>query len=442
MRLKATILATVMLVTAACSAAAPAPQQSTEADISLSGPVSITLWHALSGPQQVALDAMVKKFNDTNKQGITVTALNQGNYTQLYQKTLGAIQAGALPELAHAYESFVADYMKADVVVDLGPYKDSPKNGLTKPSQDDIYKGYYDTNTFPQYGNRLLSWPFTKSLAVMYVNEDVLKEIGKPTPKTWDEFEATAKAATKKDSSGKVTRYGFAFNTDASYFNAQVYSRGGALMASDNKTVAWNGKEGLAVLQMYDRMNKDGTGYAPKGFDYQNDFAAGKLAFFLSSTSTVPFIRDLADKAPFKWSIANLPQAGTDSTKQKTVQFGANVAIFKSSPDKQLASWLFIKWMSDTDQSAQFASTSYYMPVRKTAADSQVLKDYWAKVPQGKQGFDLIQYSTPEPNIRGQQDIRDVILNMITEVLTNKSTPDVAIASATTKANQILKDAQ
>src|SRR5213083_3303084 len=234
MRMKAAILAAVMLAAAACSGAPPAPQQSTEADITLSGPVSVTLWHALSGPQQVALDAMVKKFNDTNGKGITVTALNQGNYTQLYQKTLGAIQAGALPELAHAYESFVADYMKADVVIDLGAYKDSVKNGLAKASQDDIYKGYYDTNTFPQYGNRLLSWPFTKSLAVMYVNEDVLKDAGRAIPKTWDEFEA------------------------------------------------------------------------------------GKLAFFLQSPSTLPFIRDLADQAPFSWSIANLPHATTDATKHKT----------------------------------------------------------------------------------------------------------------------------
>src|SRR2546423_8486465 len=132
MRMKTAILAAVMVVTAACSVAPPAAQQSTEADITLSGPVSITLWHALSGPQQVALDAMVKKFNDTNGKGITVTALNQGNYTQLYQKTLGAIQAGALPELAHAYASFVAAYMNADVVVDLGPYTDCKTNGLTK----------------------------------------------------------------------------------------------------------------------------------------------------------------------------------------------------------------------------------------------------------------------------------------------------------------------
>ena len=37
MRMKAGILATLMLVTAACSSQAPAAQQSTEADITLSG---------------------------------------------------------------------------------------------------------------------------------------------------------------------------------------------------------------------------------------------------------------------------------------------------------------------------------------------------------------------------------------------------------------------
>ncbi len=443
MRMKAAILAAVMLVTAACSGAPPAAQQSTEADITLSGPVSVTLWHALSGPQQVALDAMVKKFNDTNGKGITVTALNQGNYTQLYQKTLGAIQAGALPELAHAYESFVADYMKADVVVDLAPYKDSKTNGLTKESQDDVYKGYYDTNTFPQYANRLLSWPFTKSLAVMYVNNDILKELGKSIPKTWDEFEATALAATKKDAAGKVTRMGFAFNTDASYFNAQVFARGGTLMAADNKSVAWNGKEGLAVLQMYDRMNKNGSGYTPKSFDFQSDLATGKLAFFLSSTSTVPFMKDLADKAPFSWSIANLPQAATDPAKAKTVQFGANVAVFKSTPEKQLASWLFVKWFAEPAQTAEWAVKSSYMPVRKSAADTDTLKNAWKTDVQGKQAFDQIGSSAPEPNVRGQQDIRTVIEDLLNAVVAGKVTDIAAgVKAAGVKANQILKDNQ
>ena len=439
--MRVAILATLMIVTAACTEAAPTPpRRSTEADIALSGPVSVKLWHALSGPQQLALDAMVKKFNDTNGRGITVTSIYQGNYTQLYEKTLAAIQAGTLPDLAHAYESHVADYARTDIVVDLGPYKDSPKNGLTRQSQDDVYRGYYETNTFPQLGNKLLSWPFTKSLGAMYVNDDVLREIGKPVPKAWDEFEATVRAATKRDSSGKIIRYGFGFNLDASYFDAQVYARGGTLMTADNKTVAWNGKEGLAVLQMYDRINKEGTGYSPKGGDWQTDLAAGKLALFFSSTASLPFLKDVAERSGAKWSIANLPQS--DPANARTVQFGANVAIFKSSTERQLASWLFVKWLSETDQTAQFAATSYFMPVRASAADSQVLKDYWAKVPQGKQAFDLIKLSSPESNVRGQQEIRDVVIfNMVSDVISGRSTPDSAISAASTKANQILKDA-
>src|SRR2546426_11669109 len=112
MRMKAAILAAVMLVSGACSGAPPAAQQSTEADITLSGPVSITLWHALSGPQQAALDAMVGKFNETNGKGITVTAQYQGNYTQLYGRTLAAIQAGTLPHPGHAHASHGADFAK------------------------------------------------------------------------------------------------------------------------------------------------------------------------------------------------------------------------------------------------------------------------------------------------------------------------------------------
>ncbi|HJW50353.1 MAG TPA: hypothetical protein VJ726_13140, partial [Candidatus Limnocylindria bacterium] len=114
------LLTTLALLLGACGAGgAPtgtvAPP--TEADIDITGPVTLTLWHALtSDPQKGALEASVKKFNETNGKGITITPVVQGNYTQLYQKTLGAIQAGTLPELVHAYESQVADYTKAAVV--------------------------------------------------------------------------------------------------------------------------------------------------------------------------------------------------------------------------------------------------------------------------------------------------------------------------------------
>jgi ABC-type glycerol-3-phosphate transport system substrate-binding protein len=438
---KLSVLAVIALLIAACGGAStgdgsPAPAGTTEADLDITGPVTITLWHALtSDPQKGALEAAVKKFNDTNGKGITVQAVVQGNYTVLGQKLLGAIQAGALPELAHAYESNVADYTKAEVVIDLDSYVNSKKNGIDQASKDDIYKPYFDTNRFPQYGNRLLSFPFTKSLAVMYTNLDVLRANGVANPPTtWADWEQAVIKATRKDASGKTTQYGYAGTTDASYFNAMVIARGGKLMSDDNKTVAWAGKEGLETLQMLDRLYKSGSAYTPTNFDWQNDFGT-KLAFTFSSTSSRPFIA-AAMKTPVNWTVG-LPPGG------KTVMFGANVAVFKSTPQKQLASWVFIKWFSDQAQTADWATKSYYMPVRKSAANDEALKTYWTtKDPQGKQAYDAIGNSIPEPNVRGQQDIRTVISDMIVAVTTGKATPEAAIKDAETKANQILKDVQ
>ena len=446
-RLRAALLLIGTLVAGACGGGpggtgSTATEANDVDNVTLKGPVEITLWHALtSDPPKAVLESMAKQFNGTvgKEKGITVTALVQGSYTQLGQKALGAIQAGAMPDLIHAYESNVADYMKADVVVNLDPYVQSKKYGLDKTSQQDIYQGYYDTNRFKQFGNQLLSFPFTKSLAVTYQDDDILKEIGKTGAKTWDEFEANVKAATKKGPDGKTTRYGWAVPTDASYFNAMVYSRGGKLMADDQKTVAWNGKEGLDTLKLVERLVKEGAAYVATGRDDQNDFAAGKLLYYQSSTSSLPFIK-AAIKGPLNWSVVNFPQA--DQTKAKTVQFGANVAVLKSTPEKQLASWLFIKWFTEAEQNAPWASQSFYMPIRKSVESASALKDYWTKTPQGKQAFDLVGVSTPEPNVRGQQDIRDVIFEMMQKVTTGKATPEDAIKAAGDKANQILKDNQ
>src|SRR5947209_3892900 len=213
-------------------------------------------------------------------------------------------------------------------------------------------------------------------------------------------------------------------------------------MSDDLRTVEWDKQAGLDTLKFLDKQIKAGTAYVPKGFDYQNDFAAGKLAFFMGSTSTRPFITaGIPAGGKLTWSIAQIPQA--DPAKAKTVMYGANVGILKSTPQKQLAAWYFIKWFSETAQTAKWATTSYYMPVRKSATNDQTLKDYWTqKDPQGKQAFDLIGISSPEPNVRGQQDIRDVIFDMLTQVTTGKATPEDAIKAAGAKANQILKDQQ
>ena len=431
------------LLIAACTGGAPAGEAPatqetlTEADIALTAPVSVTIWHNQTGELVKGWEAMIADFNKTNGKGITVKPEFQGNYTQIYQKMLGAIQAGSMPEGVVAVENQVADYAKAGVLVELDQYINSKTNGLGKQALDDIYKPYIDSNKYPQYGNRILSFPFIKSLEVMFVNEDLLKELGFTSqPKTWDDFEKAAKAAKKVGPDGKVTRWGWmTYGTES--FLSGVLTRGGKILKEDG-TVGWDGKEGVETLKMLQRCIAEEWCYVPKGFDWQDRFGEGNLLFTSGTSTGRPFIR-AAFKKPISWSVMAFP-ANPPATSQ-TIQFGGVIAITRSTPEKQLAVWEFLKWFTDTKQTARWSIVSSYMPVRKTALDDAALKEHWtSKDTQGRQAFELVPTSVAGPSIRGWSEVRDAIFEAITKVSTKKATPEDALAAAAQKANTILKE--
>jgi ABC-type glycerol-3-phosphate transport system substrate-binding protein len=417
-----------------------APEASTDADIALGGPVEVTLWHNQTGILAKGFNDMVAEFNSTNGKGITVKAEDQSgglSYTGLYQKMLGAITAGATPEMVVAVENQVADYAKAGVILELDNYINSKTNGLSKDSLADIYKPYLESGKYPQYGNKSLSFPFIKSLEVLYRNDDLAKELGfTAAPKTWDEFEKQAKAALKTDATGKTTRWGVSTFTIETFLG-QVVNRGGSIIKSDLSAVAFDGKEGLASLQLLERCVNEGWCYIPKGFDWQDRFAEGNLLYVGATSTSIGFITDTLKGKPLNWSVVPWPDGGGSA---KQIQFGGVVAVTKSTPAKQLASWEFLKWFADGKQTARWASISGYMPLRASAANDQALKDYWAKRPQSKQAFDLIPLSVAGPSIRGYQEIRDSISEMQTKITTKTAKADAALAAAATRANAALKE--
>src|SRR5207253_1512570 len=65
-------------------------------------PVTIRLWHTQTAGNEKALLALIDRFNQTNGKNITVKPEYQGNYTDLFKKTMAAIQAKDPPELADA----------------------------------------------------------------------------------------------------------------------------------------------------------------------------------------------------------------------------------------------------------------------------------------------------------------------------------------------------
>ncbi len=358
----------------------------------------------------------------------------QGTYTQLYQKTLAAMQGGGLPDTLVAAESQVADYARTGIVVTLDPYLNG-RNGLSKANQDDIERPHLEASRYAQYGNRLLSFPFARSLQAFFVNDDLLRQLGETAPKTWADLERVAKRASRADSGPR--RYGWMIGSNASSFYSWVLSRGGKLSSDDGKTVAWDGRDGSEALQLVRRCLDEQWCYAARGFEWQTLFGEGNLLFAQGATNGRAFLH-AAVKSPLNWSVAPLPGP---NAKARAVVNGGVFAVLRSTPEKQVAAWEFMKWFTDTKQTVRWSISSGYLPLRRSAASDADLQDAWrAADPQGRQAFDLVASSSPEPNVRGALDMRSIVEDMLTLVVTRRATPEEALHQGAQRANAVLKE--
>lgn len=400
-------------------------------------PVKLVFWH----PQQPddfrgkLLDSMIQEFMKEYP-WITIESVYQGNYTDLYKKIMAAISAGEWPQIAVSYPSMIAEYMKANAVIPLDSYIFSKDVGLSEEDMKDIFPGFLEECRIPSFGNQYLAWPFTKSFLGMYYNLTLLKEAGFSTPaKTWAEFEEHCNAVKAK--TGKM---GYAFYESASTFDGFLYSRGVRQLDPTETTAIFNGPEGIESLAMLNRMIEKGGAVKPEGnYADQAEFGKGNVAYTIASTSGTNYYKQAIEQGigagKIEWGQTNIPQA--DPNNPATVMYGGSMCVFRSTADQQLASWLFLKWLVGTKQTAKWASGSGYMPVRASAAAE--LKDFFAANPVVKEQFEtIVPYGIPEPSVRGEQEIRTFIEEAWTASITGLMTPKEALDDAVKKANEAL----
>ena len=124
-----------------------------------------------------------------------------------------------------------------------------------------------------------------------------------------------------------------------------------------------------AIKFMSDLLNIDKTVYLSTGYDGQNDFLSGKIAMLESSSVTYAYLQESG--IPFNLGVSAIPEYKNN----KSIVSGTNVAIFKmKDKKKEKSAWEFIKWFTDTKQTARFSEMTYYMPVRKSAMQENNIK--------------------------------------------------------------------
>jgi multiple sugar transport system substrate-binding protein/sn-glycerol 3-phosphate transport system substrate-binding protein len=193
---------------------------------------------------------------------------------------------------------------------------------------------------------------------------------------------------------------------DSTRFSSLVFAFGGSVFDEDQNQFLLNSSEVSSVISyLHDLIN---NGCAVPIFDRQSAltaFSQGKLLFMIDSSLNIPTMNNLVENtADFNWAIAPLP-----SNSEYPVQniFGASLSIPSSSPERELAAWLFIKYLSSAQTQANWGAEASYLPIRQGA--ETFLIDYFIESPNYQVAFNLLPFGITEPSLPGYDFIRQEI---------------------------------
>ncbi|TDD04419.1 sugar ABC transporter substrate-binding protein [Nonomuraea deserti] len=276
---------------------------------------------------------------------------------------------------------------------------------------------------------KLYGVPIYQTITAPIYNKKLFAEAGvDKVPETLDELkEAAPKLAAKKvailDYPGKPE-----VTLNQSFYPI-LWANGGTVFAADGKSVAFNGPQGVASLQLLLDLKAAGglpPNTASKGNDIEGGLlAAGKTAMYHAATAGQ--VDQLATAIGEENVGIGLPLEGT-----KRVAFGipGGLMLAKHSENKDAAK-KFAAYLASPEVSAALAKESGFFPARTDVTvpgQSEASKEF-AK---------SLQYAFPGDTHPKARQVMGVLAPHIQAALLGKEDAKTALDAAAKEANQLL----
>lgn len=337
-------------------------------------PVTLALWHNFGGQMQTTMDEHVRMFNATvgKEKGVVINVTSISGSASLQEKLtmIAASDPGApeMPDITTCYPS------TATLLVN---------KGLLTPMD-----GYFDgelENYLPRFleegrlsDGKLYVFPFAKSTEVLFLNQTLFNRFSSATGVTADSlatFDGIADAAMRyyrwtDEQTPDVPNDGKSFYTADSFFNlAQVGMKQMGTSLFDGEKLQLNAPEFKRIWNIIFEPAIRG-GYAI--YDgYSSDLSkTGDIVCSTGSTAGILFYGDnitYPDNTKERVNYLVLPYPTFNHGKKIAIQRGSGLAVAKSTPKKEEAAILFLKWFTSPEQNMRFVASTGYLPVTKQA---------------------------------------------------------------------------
>ena len=342
--------------------------------------VQVQFWHPWSGELAKAIDGAVSEFNGTNIWGISVSAESRGSILGI-DDAIGSTAAGSLrPQVIAIPPEYIAGY---EGVTPLDVYLQDPQWGFTSQEEADFYPSFWNEG---QVAAPRLSIPLLRSMAVLFYNQGWAKELGfTQSPSTPAEFKTQICAAGKAvavtgnpDTNGTG---GWIVNTSSSTVYSWLEAYGAVPALSPNDPQLYNNNNADTAFTYLRKLSDASCAWVSRNQAPYIYFGGRQALLFSGTLEDLPPLSAAMtyQKNSDGWTVLPYP---TDNPQKTLITFGSSLAILKSTPQQQLAAWLFVRWMELPRVQARLAAAGSELPVRKSAlelmADFAKANSQWA----------------------------------------------------------------
>lgn len=358
--------------------------------------IEITFWHVYGQSKSALLDDMIYNFN-LMYPNITVISTSQQSYNDLNNKVLLSIATGTNPNLVLGYTDSMLEYLETESILPLDSFISDNNWGV---DIDDFISSYVDENT--QYENGYMySFPFSKSTEMMVYNKSKFEANGITVPTdgviTWAMLDTWAETMV---GSGE-NQCDYLINYDSPYtLFINTANQWNVPFTNSDGEILINNENTIAMLEFLQARFNNNTLAIPLAWNQNygsSHFINEDVCMTVGSTAGVNY--NIPSDSAFEVGIAPIPQY--DLEHKSVTQQGPNIAIMRNSSDaERLASWLFIKYLTNTENTSRWSTYTAYLPVRYSSYNTERIINFFNMTNE-----DLPDYYTSQSVFSGYSQI-------------------------------------
>lgn len=387
-------------------------------EVQVEGPTEIEAWYALSGASGEKFVELAEEFNESQDK-IHVNLTYSGSYADTAAKVSAAMISGTNPDVA---------IMAAGQLYTAGKGNYDMDSFINDADFDvgDIFEGMMNYGRFEDHQGAV---PFGISTPVIYYNMDLLEAAGidmDNPPKTWSEFcKIAQKVMEYGRSTGIVDFYGFDTSDSVWLFKSMLFQNGNEVVVLDEGEVVpvFGNEDAIEVAEFWKGLISSGIMPASQHSNAEKKFLGGSLAFISASSNRI-----MKWKGNTEFRLGAIPMPYFESP---SVALGGCVAtVLTEDEEKALAGWSFLKYMLSEEVQTEFALSTGYLPIRKSAMSSSAVAEALEQNELFDVSFGQLENSWTYFHFDEMGTMDGIIYSAIDEIEKGVKTPEEALADA------------